>query len=88
MAGINIVFISITIMFFMFFIWLCTLSIRLSIAYKLIVKLYQETNMQYIDEEYENTTMLKNSSTISLPPLPSVERKPSVNTPCIQNSFL
>lgn len=69
MVGLNIVFISITIMFLMFFIWLCTLSIRLSIAQKLITKLYEEINIELKEEIYDEKPTLDTVQPIQLPSL-------------------
>lgn len=42
MTDIDMIIISMVVIFFMFFIWLCILSIRLSMIYKVIATSYQD----------------------------------------------
>ena len=76
----SIIFASITLMFFMFFIWICILSIRLSIAYKLITRLYEEMNIQSTQEQYENTSILP------LPPLSINNKKVDFKTTYVKST--
>lgn len=68
----SVVIMSISIAFIMFFIWLCIISIRLSIAYKALSKLY--VNQEKVEETREKNSIMEDSSIESVSMEPQQEK--------------